>query len=266
MRNPFYPKLVNRIKFDNVDLIMFCTKNPLPIIPYLKKINKPILFHVTITPYKKDIEPNVIDKSKVIESVREISKIIGKENVVVRYDPIFISSNYNLDYHKKAFKKICELLNGYVEKIIVSFLDDCKNVKRNRFTLKYRKLEESDYQELGTSFSKIAHDNEMIVQTCFEERNLLEYGFSKGECLSHELAFKLTGKTYKTWSARSGKLCKCVEMVDVGYYNSCTHFCKYCYANYDEKVVNKNVLKHNPNSSLLIGEIENDDIIKERTK
>ena len=53
-RNPFYPKMISRIYFKDVDLLVFCTKNPLPIIPYLKEISQPILFHVTITPYHKD--------------------------------------------------------------------------------------------------------------------------------------------------------------------------------------------------------------------
>ena len=92
------PKLVSRINVYDVDLIMFCTKNPLPIIDFLPKINKPILFHVTITPYKEDIEPNVISKTKIIEGVRKISEIIGKENIVVRYDPIFLSRTYTLGY------------------------------------------------------------------------------------------------------------------------------------------------------------------------
>ena len=38
VRNPFNPKLVSRIYFDDVDLIVFCTKNPLPIIDYLQEI------------------------------------------------------------------------------------------------------------------------------------------------------------------------------------------------------------------------------------
>ena len=29
VRNPFNPKLISRINFDDVDAIMFCTKNPL---------------------------------------------------------------------------------------------------------------------------------------------------------------------------------------------------------------------------------------------
>ena len=73
------------------------------------------------------------------------------------------------------------------------------------------------------------------------------------------------GKVYKReWKARKGLSCHCVEMVDIGVYNTCKHFCKYCYANYDEKKVISNSLMHNPKSSLLIGELSSDDVIKIR--
>lgn len=261
VRNPFNPKLVSRINFSDVDLILFCTKNPIPILNDLNKIKIPYLFQITITAYKRDIEPNVPSKKEVIEAVRKISQAIGKENVFVRYDPIFLSEKYNIDYHIKAFNKLCMLLNGYVETIIVSFLDEYKNVLKNKNVLQYRKFTEEDYKIIGKNFSKIAKLNNMKVQTCFEDRNLTEYGFTKGECLSHELAYRLTGKKYKSWKARK---CNCVEMVDIGVYNSCKHFCKYCYANYDEKIVNNNFKNHDVNSSLLIGNVKKDDIIKTR--
>lgn len=264
VRNPFNKKLVSRIYFSDVDLIMFCTKNPIPIIDKIKEINKPILFHITLTPYNKDIEPNVIDKTKIIEGIKKLSKIIGIDNIYVRYDPIIISDKYNIDYHIKAFSKLCSLLNGYVKRIIISFLDEYKNVKENRNILKYKTLTDNDYKLIGKNFSKIALNNGMTVQTCFEDRNLVEYGLIKGECLSHELAYKLTGKSYKSWTARKERKCNCVQMVDIGVYNSCKHFCKYCYANYNEKEVINNYKNHNPNSSLLIRELESDDIIKVR--
>lgn len=261
VRNPFNPKMISRINFSNVDAILFCTKNPKPIIKYLKEIEKPILFHVTLTPYNKDIEPNVPNKKEIIETIKELYSIVGIDNLYIRYDPIFISEKYNIEYHLKAFNKMCTLLDGYVKQIIVSFIDNYKNVKRNERYLKFRDFTEDDYKIIGEKFSQIAKQHNMTIQTCFEDRNLSEYGFKIGECFSHQLAFKLTGKTYKNWKARK---CNCVQMVDIGYYNSCKHFCKYCYANYDEKIVNKNCSKHNPKSSLLIGEIESDDIIKER--
>lgn len=266
VRNPFNPNLVSRIKFENVDLIMFCTKNPLPIIPYLKEIDKPILFHITLTPYKKDIEPNVPNKTKIINGIKEISKILGKDNVVLRYDSIFISDKYTVEYHIKAFSKLCNLLNGYINKIIVSFIDDYKNVRHNKKYINDLPFTEDIYKSIGENFSKVALSNNITVQTCFEDRNLTEYGFVKGECISSCLAYKLTGKIYKPWKARKERKCNCVELVDIGAYNTCMHLCKYCYANYDEKQVKKNILLHNENSSLLLGELQSNDVIKERTK
>jgi len=131
VRNPINPKLVSRIYFNDVDLIVFCTKNPHPIIDFLPNIKKTILFHITLTSYKKDIEPNVLLKKVILEDIKKISNIIGKENVFVRYDPIFLSDKYNLEYHIKAFEKICTILEGYVSNIIISFIDDYKNVRKN---------------------------------------------------------------------------------------------------------------------------------------
>lgn len=267
VRNPFNHKLVSRIYMDDVDLILFCTKNPLPIIDKIKDIKIPVYFHVTLTSYRKDIEPNVPDKREIINGIKKLSKIVGSDNIVVRYDPVFISDIYTIDYHVKAFDKLCSLLDGYVHKILISFLDEYKNVKKNRNILRYRELTEDDYRVIGTSFSKSANNHGIVVHTCFEDRDLVEYGFIHDECMSRELAFKLTGKVYKEeWKARKEKKCHCVQMVDIGVYNSCRHYCKYCYANYSEVDVNNNYNKHKSSSSLLIGEIEDDDIIKERRK
>ena len=262
VRNPFYPKSVSRIYFKDVDAICFCTKNPIPIIPYLKEINKPIIFHISLTPYKKDIEPNIPPKGTIIEAIKKISNIIGIDNVYVRYDPILINDKYTLTYHIKSFDNMCNLLKGYVKHIIVSFVDEYKNVKNNKDILKNKEFTLEDYKEIGTNFATSAHMYGMTVQTCSEENRLTEYGFIKEECMSGNLAFKITGKTdFKRWTSRNNKNCKCINMVDIGVYNTCRHFCKYCYANFDEKLVNTNYSLHDDNSSLLIGHIKDDDII-----
>lgn len=266
VRNPFNQKLVSRIYFSDVDLIMFCSKNPLPMINKLDILKLPVLFYVTITPYGKDVEPNIPDKRLIIDGVKKLSLVLGIDNVVVRYDPIFLSDKYNVDYHIKAFDKLCKNLNGYVNKIIVSFMDEYKNVRSNKNILKYRAFTREDYKKIGEAFSKSAMDNGMSVQTCFEDEDLTQYGFVKGECLSHELAYILTGKKFKSSNVRKEKKCECVQMVDIGDYNSCMHMCKYCYANYDEKMVSSNFKRHDDNSSLLIGTIQNDDVIKVRKK
>lgn len=234
VRNPFYPKQVSRIYFEDVDLIVFCTKNPKPIVPYLKEIYKPILFQITLTPYKRDVEPNVIKKDEIIESIKQISNELGREFVSVRYDPIFISKKYSLSYHLKAFERMCSLLDGYVKQIIVSFIDEYKNSKKNWEMLGILPFTESDYETIGKEFSRIAKNHGMTVQTCFEKNNLVKYGFVEGECVSRLQAYQLTGKKFPVWKARG---CGCAAMVDIGVYNSCKHFCKYCYANFDEEQV-----------------------------
>ena len=266
VRNPFYPKLVSRIYFKNVELMLFCTKNPGPIIKYLPKLKEKVVVEITLTPYKKEIEPHAPDKKEIIKEIKEISKILGKEQVYVRYDPIFISEYYTIEYHKKAFKKLCQELEGYIDKIIISFIDEYKNVKNNAKVLNQKEITKEVLKEIGLSFSSIVKKHNITVQTCSEEHNLKEYGFKIDDCLSKELAKKLTGKNYPKWNSRNNKYCHCVKMVDIGEYNSCYHKCKYCYANFDETKIIENMKRHNPNSSLLIGELKKEDIIKERTK
>ena len=264
VRNPIYPKLVSRIYFCDVDMIVFCTKNPHSILPYLKEINKPILFHVTLTPYKKDIEPNVMNKKQVIEDIKKISDLLGKERVYVRYDPIFLSEEYSLDYHIKAFEKLCGKLDGYVSHIIVSFIDDYKNVRKNMDVLRIKNFTFEDFKTLGLAFSEIARNHHMTVQTCSEYNTLEEYGFVVADCVSKELAKELTGKNYPVWKGRNNKYCHCASMVDVGNYNTCSHYCKYCYANYDEDKIKDNVKNHHLDSTMLVGYLESDDEIKAR--
>lgn len=265
VRNPFNPKLVSRISFTNIDAIVFCTKNPLPFLKIQNEIKHPYIIQITLTPYQNDIEPNVPDKKKIIQAIQAISKKIGPEFVFVRYDPILINPKYSIEYHKKAFDKLCQVLDGYVKSIIVSFIDIYKNVLKHASSLNLTEITIDMQRELALSFVNSANKHKITVQTCGEENCLRECGFIKRDCVDETLAMFLTGKTkFKKWKARNNKSCNCVEMVDIGFYNTCKHYCKYCYANYDETKIQYHVSQHDPNSPLLIGCLKEDDIIKER--
>lgn len=255
VRNPFNPKLVSRIFVSDVDMIVFCTKNPLPLLDTIHLFSVPIQLQVTITGYFKDMEPNVLDKKQVIECIKKLSSYLGKENVCVRYDPILLNSKYNVDYHVRAFKKLCTMLKGYVSKMIVSFVDDYKNVRNNH--LDYHEPSNEEYLKLKEEFEK----NDIKIISCME--NKYQIGDEKDCCVSIKYVFERTGKLFKEWKARD---CHCVNMVDVGAYNSCLHGCKYCYANFDSKQIVSNYKMHDVNSSLLIGQLNLDDQIKIRRK
>lgn len=255
VRNPFNPKLVSRIFVSDVDMIVFCTKNPLPLLDTIHVFSVPIQLQVTITGYFKDMEPQVPDKGEIIACVQKLSSYLGKENVCVRYDPILLNSKYNVDYHVRAFNKLCAMLKGYVSKMIVSFVDDYKNVRNNH--LDYHEPSNEEYLKLKEAFEK----NDMKIVSCME--NKYQIGDEKDCCISIKYAFERTDKLFKEWKARD---CHCVNMVDVGAYNSCLHGCKYCYANFDSKQIVSNYKMHDVNSSLLIGHLNLDDQVKIRRK
>lgn len=134
VRNPYHPSSVTkyRINPEVIDLIAFCTKNPAPMFEYMD-ILKPYgqYWFVTITPYGKEIEPNTPDKLQVIKDFKTLSKSVGVDSIGWRYDPIFITDKYSLDFHIKIFGQMAKELSGYTNTCIISFIDLYKKVIQN---------------------------------------------------------------------------------------------------------------------------------------
>lgn len=265
VRNPYVPQKVTRYRLEPkvVDCLVFCTKNPKPLIPYLDELkNFGTYFFVTITPYGKEIEPNVPEKQTVIEAFAELSQKIGKEKVCWRYDPIFVDSTYTVATHIREFKKMCEKLSPYTDRCIISFVDlYSKTIKKFP---ELKEVSENDQKFLAGSFARIAGEYGIKIESCAEKLDLSDYGVQKGECVSKELIERITNvRLSKNVHQILRKHCSCLPTRDIGYYNSCPNLCKYCYANYDEKTVQKNFLQHDKNSSFLIGNSRPNDIIQQ---
>ena len=126
VRNPYNPSQVTKYSLspDVVDLIAFCTKNPAPMLPYMDVL-KPYgqYWFVTITHYGRDIESNVPDKEKVMESFRTLSDLVGVDSMGWRYDPILIDKEHSVAWHIREFEKMAAMLAGYTKSCIISFID-----------------------------------------------------------------------------------------------------------------------------------------------
>mgnify|MGYP000946574066 FL=1 len=126
VQNPYNPLQVTRytINPEVVDGIAFCTKNPLPFIPLLNEIKEYRQYwHMTITPYGRDIEPYVPQYESVIDGFKHISNELNPQSMVWRYDPIILTNDYTIDFHFESFYKMAKSLMGYTDTVIVSFLD-----------------------------------------------------------------------------------------------------------------------------------------------
>lgn len=114
------------------------------------------------------------------------------------------------------------------------------------------------------AFVEIGKKYNIRIKTCLENKILENYGVDTSGCLTQSLLEKALNQRLnvpKQTQAREG--CECLLGNDIGAYNSCGHGCVYCYANYDMSLVKENMMKHNKNSPLLIGELKCDDIIRE---
>ena len=134
VRNPFDPSAVTRYTLspDAVDLIGFCTKNPAPMLPRLDEVKAyGQLWFVTITPYGRDIEPNVPPKEQVIDSFWQLSEALGSHRVAWRYDPILLNETYSIQRHLQDFETMAACLSGATDTCIISFIDLYEKVKRN---------------------------------------------------------------------------------------------------------------------------------------
>ena len=177
VRNPYYPSQITKylLNPEVVDCIEFCTKNPEPMLKYLDELDKfKQDWFVTITPYGKDIEPNVPDKEKVIESFKKLSEHFKRKYVGWRYDPIFINDEFDINKHIQEFAKIAKTLQGYTRNCVISFLDLYEKVKRNAPNLKPPIMEEQI--KLAKAFVEIGKENDMTIYSCCENTHLAKYG------------------------------------------------------------------------------------------
>jgi len=215
---------------------------------------------VTITSYGKDIEPMVPDKYEIIKNFCSLSDLVGVNSMGWRYDPVLISSKYTVEYHMRAFDKIASMLSGFTETCIISFVDLYEKVKKNAPDI--QEVTYSDQILLAKYFAETGRKYGITVKGCHESPALAEYGIDISGCLNKSVYEKALGTSINLPSKKSQRDCSCFFGTDIGAYNSCGHFCRYCYANADIQSVKRNIARHNPDSPLLIGTMMQGDKIK----
>jgi hypothetical protein len=263
VRNPYNPSQVSRYRLDPtvVDVIGFCTKDPTPMFPYMDLLkNYGQYWFVTITPYGRDMEPNVPDKHRLLEDFKRLSEQVGVNAIGWRYDPILLSERYTTAYHLRAFETMASALEGYTQTAVISFIDLYPKVRRN--FPEAREVRAEERIRLGKALIEIASTHGMIVKPCAEGDELAPYGADCGGCMRLGDYEKAIGKKLsapKRKGTRAG--CACYLACDIGAYNTCKHLCKYCYANAEPTRVLTQSRLHDPRSPFLIGNYRDGDVI-----
>lgn len=260
-RNPVNRKMVSKIILspDLVEAIVFWTKNAIPLVQYLDEIEKigydKYCFLYTITNYSNDIERYLFNKKEIVDNFILLSKRIGKEKMIWRYDPILLNDRYDLNFHKESFKELCEQIGEYCDHVVISFIDI---YTRNKGY--FKEVSEERKLDILKNFIDIAKPKGIPIHLCCEQQTEAQY-LRKTACISCELIKSVTGfDAHYQKDKGQRKECLCLESVDIGAYNTCGNGCTYCYADRGMNVMSK----YDLNSPILCDKIYNDDVIKER--
>lgn len=185
VRNPMNPHQISKINLspDVIDCIVFWTKNPINMLEKLEEL-KPYMyyFQFTLTGYGRDVEPNLPHKREaLIPTFQRLSEQIGKERVIWRYDPIFLSDRYTVEYHIKAFEEIVASLAGYTDKVVISFIDFYKKTMRNTRTLAIQQMTAQKTRTLAEKMAEIALRYSLDIETCIRESLVVVWRVLKWE-------------------------------------------------------------------------------------
>ncbi|KXU52275.1 hypothetical protein HMPREF3037_00231 [Candidatus Stoquefichus sp. KLE1796] len=263
-RNPLFPNKVTRYELtpDKVDCVQFCSKNYKPILNDLPKIIKRFhtYFHYTITAYGNDIEPGVPTIEQSIETLKELSLIVGKHRLAWRYDPVLLTEKYTISYHLQCFERMTKEIAPYVDRCIFSFVEMYKKLERNMPELIPLTIQDEDI--LAKGLGEIAAKYGMILQTCGTNHDYSKYGILSSGCMTLDIIGKANNITFKKLKHKGMRQgCHCIESRDIGAYDTCLNGCKYCYANKYPKKAHENYQYHDPDSPLLLGNIKETDTI-----
>lgn len=265
--NPFNRNQVSYVflKPADVDMIVFWTRNPGPLMPFLKELDDLGLryyFQFTVMNNPRMLDAKGPALASSLATFKKLAEQIGPSKVIWRYDPIVFTKETGTQFHLENYQKIAASLSGYTKRSVISIMDIYKKA-----TKRLRQLDELGapvipysgkpnpaFDFLMNGIVETARQHQMEIVSCAEDLDLTHYGIKRGKCVDDDYILRIFGLdvTHKKDPSQR-QACGCVTSKDIGAYDTCLFGCQYCYAttSFDRSQINH--AEHNPQSPSLIG-------------
>ncbi len=266
--NPYNRKQLSRISLmpSDVAVIVFWTRNPRPMLPYLKELDDcgiHYYFQFTVMKNPRKIDPHTPSLQAALETFRRLVEHVGPHRVIWRYDPIIFTETTNREFHLEAFADIADQLENLTHRCVIGIVDAYRKTKSRMLSLsnmpgfKVEEYQPSLHETMLRKMQDIASKRGMELTSCAEEITLSHLGIKLGKCIDDEYiraAFDIDVTHRKDKGQREA--CGCVESRDIGVYDTCILGCKYCYAtsSFDKALLNYQ--EHGKEAPSLINGIE----------
>ncbi len=252
-----YSRKLFRVSLEPADVsaIVLWSKNYAPLLSKLEDIEhttKRLFFHFTITA-ARELESSVPDYREAIRDYQFLSKRYSPAQIVWRYDPICITDKLSLDIYEERFRACAELLKGYVDTCIISFVHPYRKVLANLAKYTDHRLVDVPQEMKRTYASRLAACAAAYgirVHACCNDY-LLSDAIQKASCIDGRSRAGLFQTQMDARPAVTRKECACTKSVDIGAYDTCAHGCVYCYANTDKKSALAALRRHDPGGAAL---------------
>ena len=155
-----------------------------------------------------------------------MSEKVGLNRISWRYDPIFITEKYSLEFHLKTFAEMAAALAGYTDHCVISFLDLYDKTKRN--FPEGRSVNRQERFAIGEAFAAIGKEHGMTIKTCAEGTELEVFGVDTGGCQTKEVLERAIGlpltvpgnamtrsECSACWEATSGRITPAVTAASI---------------------------------------------------
>ncbi len=286
--NPFNGR-PQYVSFQKCRAMVFWTKNAAPMIPVLPELderNIAYYFQFTVNDYETEgWEPNVPPLDQRLETFKSLSRRLGPERVVWRFDPLILSDTLAVPDILAKVERIGRELHPYTKKLVLSFVDISRygKVRKNllRSGIRLREFQPSEMCVCAEGLASMAKSWGLTVSTCGEAMDLSEFGVSHNRCIDADLLLRISqnnDELRQAFGSRRGSVvdlceiseidhqklkdrgqrddCGCAVSKDIGQYNTCAHLCTYCYANTSAKIVLSNIANTVAGSQSILPDIQ----------
>lgn len=194
-RNPFNG-MQTYVSFQKVRFIVFWSKNPALLIPYLERLrSRGINCYVqyTLNDYEAEgLEPGVSTVEQRVDTFRKLSVLLGDHGVVWRFDPLILTDNIGIPELLQKVSVMAGKLHQYTGTLIFSFADIAgyRKVDRNLTAhgIQYKEWTEAKMREFASRLSQLNKECgwNLRLSTCAEKIDLSEFGIEHSRCVDDE--------------------------------------------------------------------------------
>jgi hypothetical protein len=253
--NSFNPNLLYYVSFEKTRAIVFWSKNPKPLFPYLDTLDSVVstyYFQYTLNDYENEgFEPSVPSLDDRIATFIALAQRLGKNRVIWRFDPVLLSPSLDMKTLLTRIAYIGDRISPYTEKLVFSFVDTSyAKVKRQSDNYFFRTPTSEEKEEFIKGLIYLNQRWHLVLASCadgtsygteIEHNSCIDAVLLRRICRDDEVLLRYLDKAGKDPGQRPA--CRCIRSKDIGQYDTCLHGCVYCYATRHEKA-KMNALKH----------------------